>query len=66
MFLTASVLIMYYFTVWVFVLFYVLDVEEEQDRKNVLNMLAKAFPDLDQLFCLLQFNVFFWFEHLFM
>lgn len=32
----------YYFTVWGYFCFNVLDVEE-QDRKNVLNMLAKAF-----------------------
>lgn len=41
MFLTASVLL-YYFSVWGYFCFNVLDVEE-QDRKNVLNMLAKAF-----------------------
>ena len=54
MFLTASVLLFYCLGLFLFSC-PDLDVEGGQDRKNVLNMLAKAFHDL--LFCLLWFNV---------
>ena len=56
MFLTAKCVNHVLFYCLGLFLFNVLDVEEERDRKNVLNMLAKAFLELERLFCLLWFN----------